>query len=175
MLVDNRSSLGLVKALGRRPSCIAAVGHSLGGHNALFLAAFDKRIDVAVSSGGFEPIATDTDAERWSRSSWFVYSPALRNIVTQPAPRKVPFDFSSLIGAIYPRAVMVVQGTQDPTWTHEDLIPEHLKSVEEAYQRTKIAGQFDLSMFKGGHEFPEPEQRDAVEFVRERCRNSVHR
>lgn len=169
MLVDNRSTLDLLPELGLKSSCTAAVGHSLGGHNALFLAAFDKRIDVVVSSGGFEPIATDTDAQRWSRSTWFVYMPALRSIVTQPAPRQVPFDFDGLMSTIYPRAVMVVQGREDPTWTNENLIPEHLQKIEDAYKRAKIAGQFDLSMFEGGHEFPILEQYDAIRFVRERC------
>jgi predicted dienelactone hydrolase len=31
----------------------AVIGHSLGGHNALFLAAFDTRIKAVVSSCGF--------------------------------------------------------------------------------------------------------------------------
>ena len=36
---------------------IAAIGHSLGGHNALFVAAFDKRIRAVITSCGFTSMA----------------------------------------------------------------------------------------------------------------------
>ena len=35
------------------PDRIGVIGHSLGGHNALFVAAFDQRIRAVVSSCGF--------------------------------------------------------------------------------------------------------------------------
>lgn len=58
MLRDNKSVLDALREIGFNPPCIAAVGHSLGGYNALFLAAFDKRIDAVVSSAGFEMMTT---------------------------------------------------------------------------------------------------------------------
>lgn len=36
---------------------IGVVGHSLGGHNALFVAAFDDRIRISVTSCGFTAFA----------------------------------------------------------------------------------------------------------------------
>ena len=38
---------------GRCP--FGALGHSLGGHNAIFTAVFDPRLKVVVSSCGFDP------------------------------------------------------------------------------------------------------------------------
>ena len=36
------------------PGRIGAIGHSLGGHNAIFIALFDERIRAVVSSCGFD-------------------------------------------------------------------------------------------------------------------------
>lgn len=172
MLVDHVSVLDLLPRLGRTPSCIAAIGHSLGGHNAIFLSAFDSRVDVTISSGGFESIATDDDAERWSRSSWFVYAPALRNVVTNPAPREVPWDFADLLALISPRAVKIIQGDDDPIWTRERELPAQLEGVAAIYARAGLQDRFSLSMFAGGHVFPDQHQEEAVQFVRNHCHGS---
>src|SRR5262249_5721107 len=37
------------------PERIGVIGHSLGGHNALFVAAFDERLKIIVSSCGWTP------------------------------------------------------------------------------------------------------------------------
>src|SRR5207237_6160302 len=52
---DNKRGLDLLAGLPmvdkRR---IGAIGHSLGGHNAIYTAVFDDRIRVVVSSCGFD-------------------------------------------------------------------------------------------------------------------------
>lgn len=170
MLTDGISVLDELPRLGRRPSCIAAVGHSLGGHNSLFLAAFDKRIDAVVTSGGFESIATDSDAERWARRSWFIYAPALRPFVEQAPPRAVPWDFDDLLGMVYPRPLMIVQGNDDPTWTNEQKLPAFLQEIHNRYAQAGLQRRFTLSMFDGGHAFPAVEQEAAVSLVSETCK-----
>jgi len=103
MLADHQRAIDTVLKMGRRPRCIAAVGHSLGGHNALLLAALDPRINIVVSSAGFERIASDLNAERWARASWFVYMPKLRPYMSKPPPRQLPWDFDDVLLAIHPR------------------------------------------------------------------------
>ena len=46
------------------PSRIGCIGHSLGGHNTLFLAAFDTRIKVVVSICGFTRFTWNDDEGR---------------------------------------------------------------------------------------------------------------
>ncbi|WP_353184132.1 dienelactone hydrolase family protein [Bosea sp. (in: a-proteobacteria)] len=171
MLTDDRSVLDVLPGLERSPSCIAAVGHSLGGYNSLFLAAFDKRVNAVVSSAGFESIATDDDAQRWARTSWFIYAPALRPFLTTAAPRSVPWDFDDLLRMIYPRPVMIVQGTDDPVWTKEDELPDFLKATQDRYKNAGLAENFSLSMFKGGHAFPGFAQDAAISMVTKACLN----
>lgn len=83
---------------------IAAVGHSLGGYNALFLAAFDVRIKATVASSSYERIDTDPDKDRWTRSNGHF-----------PVDRwnTASWDFDDILAAIAPRAVYSVTALND--------------------------------------------------------------
>ena len=84
---------------------IAAVGHSLGGHNSLFLAAFDLRIKAVVTSCGFTSFAKyhGGDLTGWSHKG---YMPRIADVYGK-SPARMPFDFSDVLGAIAPRPVFV--------------------------------------------------------------------
>ncbi len=167
MLADHKAAVDALVALERFPRCIAAVGHSLGGHNALMLAALEPRIDAAVSSGGFEEMRMDDHAERWSRSAGFIYMPALRRFVSGPAPHAVPWDWKDVLRAILPRPIMLVQGTKDKLWTHPLSVLDAASKVRQAYS----GHDRDLLVrtFEGSHSFPSRLQAEAVDFVRSAC------
>lgn len=82
-------------------SRIGAIGHSLGGHNAIFLALFDDRIKAVVSSCGYNsfPFYMEGDIAGWSHAG---YMPRIRS-KHQANPQQMPFDFPELIGALAPR------------------------------------------------------------------------
>lgn len=148
------------------PTCMSAVGHSLGGHNALFLSAFDGDIDVVVSSAGFESIARDEHAERWARRSLFVYMPELREVVETKAPRKVPWDFDDILNLISPRPVLVMQGRNDENWNANSAAD----MVFSANQRSGLGTPLiRLLLHDRGHDFSEPLQDAAVQFVSDQC------
>jgi hypothetical protein len=169
MLADHQRTIDAIQALGYGKGCLAAIGHSLGGHNALFLAALDKRIDVAVSSAGFERITTDEAADRWARASWFIYMPKLRPFVTAPPPRGLPWDFEDVLLAIHPRSVMILQGLSDPIWTHEESVGDAAALVGEVYSGAEKPDSFRAVLFSGGHEFPSALQDEAVRFISNEC------
>ena len=88
----------------------AAIGHSLGGHNAIYTAVFDERITVVVSSCGFDSYLDYYDgAER----NWYFgkgwcqirYMPLMSNY--RGKLEEIPFDFPELLGALAPRPVFV--------------------------------------------------------------------
>src|SRR6185369_11503839 len=133
------------------------------------LGALDDRVNVVVSSSGFEPIASDDNAQRWARDSGFVYMPHLRLFVVQPKPRYLPWDFDDILMMIHPRPLMIVQGKDDPIWTHEELIAQMAQTVAEAYQRDGVPERFRAILFKGGHEFPTQAQDEAIRFVWRTC------
>ncbi len=84
------------------PDRIGAIGHSLGGHNAIFTALYEPRIRAVVSSCGFNafPHYYHGNIAGWSHRG---YMPRLREHYALDLAR-VPFDFPELIGALAPRA-----------------------------------------------------------------------
>ncbi len=53
-IVNHRRAIDILQSLPPvNPHRIGCIGHSLGGHNTLFVAAFDKRIKAMVTSCGF--------------------------------------------------------------------------------------------------------------------------
>lgn len=85
------------------PQRIGVIGHSLGGHNALFVAAFDERIAAAVTSCGWCPFH---DYKQGNLAAWAQdrYMPRVRDVYGND-PDRMPFDFYEVLAAIAPRAV----------------------------------------------------------------------
>ena len=90
---------------------IGAIGHSLGGHNTLYVGAFDERLKVLVSSCGFNRFAKyyNGDLTGWSHKG---YMPRIKELY-ETNPAKMPFDFTEVIAAIAPRAVFVNAPVKD--------------------------------------------------------------
>ncbi len=100
---DNIRALDLLDALPFvRHGKYGAIGHSLGGHNSLFTAVFDPRIQVVVSSCGFDSFLDYMDGhiKGWTSER---YMPQL----LQYPLAEIPFDFYEVIAAIAPRTCYV--------------------------------------------------------------------
>ena len=90
-------------------SRIGCIGNSLGGYNALFLAAFEPRIQVVVCSGGYSTFADyarhlsdgSTLPGKGSLSAWGIpkHMPRITSHCDDD-PEKVPFDFTEILGAL---------------------------------------------------------------------------
>lgn len=100
---DNIRAVDLLSARDEvDPGRIGVIGHSLGGHNAIFTAVFDERLAAVVSSCGFTsfPSYRKGDLTGWSHDG---YMPRIRTRYGRD-PGQMPFDFTELIAAIAPRA-----------------------------------------------------------------------
>ena len=94
--VDVLASLSEVDA-----SRIGAIGHSLGAKEALYLAAFDERVKVAVASeGGIGFRSTNWDAP------WY-----LGEQINEPT---FPLNHHQLLGLIAPRPFLILGGESGP-------------------------------------------------------------
>lgn len=82
---------------------IAAVGHSLGGHNSMFVAVFDTRIKVIVSSCGFNAFGRymGGNLTGWSHKGY------MPKIPSYGGWRNMPFDFHEVVAALAPRSFFV--------------------------------------------------------------------
>lgn len=124
------------------PNKIGTIGHSLGGHNAMFLAAFDKRVKIAVSSCGWTPFEY-YETKKGRLKTWALprYMPPLETIYNSDHT-KFPFDFHEVAAAIAPRVFFSSSPTNDgvfPGWgpkAAEPFISEYYKAIgaEQAFQ-----------------------------------------
>jgi hypothetical protein len=100
---------------------IGVIGHSLGGHNGMFLAVFDERVKCVVSSCGFCSFSRYMrgNLAGWSHTG---YMPRIRSLYDCD-PVKMPFDFTEVVAALAPRPFLAcapvgdtnfdVQGVRD--------------------------------------------------------------
>lgn len=105
-VVNHRRGVDLLASLPEvDPLAIGVVGHSLGGHNALFLAAFDERVRAVASSCGFNVFSKHAKGNLAAWSSRY-YMPLIKTAYGDD-PSRQPFDFTELLAALAPRAVFV--------------------------------------------------------------------
>ncbi len=109
---DNIRGLDLLESLPFvTPGAFGAIGHSLGGHNAVYTAVFDERIRVVVSSCGLDSFLDYHGGDErvwmpgkgWTQGRYMPKLAAYRGRLAE-----IPFDFHELIGALAPRPVLIV-------------------------------------------------------------------
>lgn len=103
---NHMRAVDLLQSLpGVDPSRIGCIGHSLGGHNTLFLAAFDTRVRAMVSSCGFTAFANYANGNLagWSHNG---YMPRIATTFANN-PRQMPFDFPEVLATLAPRPLFV--------------------------------------------------------------------
>jgi acetyl esterase/lipase len=114
---DNIRGLDLLDSLDYvRPGRYGVVGHSLGGHNAVFTSVFDDRLQAVVSCCGLDSFLDyyrgNPDLwlpeKAWAQTRYMPRMAGYRNRLED-----VPFDFHELIGALAPRRVLIVAPTRD--------------------------------------------------------------
>jgi len=88
------------------PKHIGCVGLSLGGHTAVFAAAFEPRIAATISVGGV--LDWHRPTETWSRSKGkYIYIKKFRPYIDDPQ-LPVPVDFDELMMLVAPRPMLIL-------------------------------------------------------------------
>ena len=80
---DNIRGLDLLESLPYvKKGQLAAIGHSLGGHNSIYTAVFDERIRVIVSSCGFDSYLDykDGNIAGWTSERYMPMAEASENL-----------------------------------------------------------------------------------------------
>ncbi len=153
---DNIRGLDLLQSLPyARARKLGALGHSLGGHNAIFTALFDSRIQVVVSSCGFDSFVDymEGNIKGWTSDR---YMPRLLQYKDRLG--EIPFDFSELIGGLAPRPVFISAPLGDANfkWRSVDGVVRAARPVYELY---RAAQNLEVLHPDCGHDFP-PEVRE---------------
>src|SRR6185312_380858 len=94
-----------------RQDRIGSIGHSLGGSNSLFLAAFDTRVVAAVENCGFTPwmFYGGGDISNWGSP---YYMPRINSLYAGRG-ENMPWDWFEILQSIAPRSVMALTADQD--------------------------------------------------------------
>jgi dienelactone hydrolase len=111
-IYDNMRAIDLLQSLPEvDPDRIGCIGHSLGGHNTIFTAAFDTRIKAAVSNCGFTRFHKyyGGKLKGWTSPR---YMPRIASAYDSD-PDRVPFDFAEIVAVIAPRAFLASSPLHD--------------------------------------------------------------
>jgi len=144
------------------PERIGVIGHSLGGHNAMFVGVFDQRLKVIVSSCGWTPFH---DYYNGKIAGWTSdrYMPRLRDVYGLDASR-VPFDFYEVVAALAPRAFFSCSPLAADNFAVAGVKKTEPKA-REVFALLKAADQLQIRYPDCGHDFPEEVRRDAYAFL----------
>jgi len=150
---------------------IGVLGHSLGGHNSIFLAAMDERIKVAVSSCGWTQLDfynIGAEAEKkyggrlgpWAQTR---YMPLLRTKYNLEN-KDVPFDFNLIISAIAPRVFFSVSPTRDANFDYKG-VQAGITLVEPIYRSLNSLNNLQVRYPDDEHDFPLENRKEAYAFI----------
>lgn len=141
---------------------IGVIGHSLGGHGAIFQGAFDKRLKVIVSSSGWTLMHyyKGGNLMAWSQE---VYMPLIRTKYDLD-PDKVPFDFDEVIAALAPRAFF----SSSPVYDHNFNVVGVVKGIAKAskvYQFLGAENKLEVYYPLTKHDFSPKARKKAYRFI----------
>ena len=152
------------------PERLGVLGLSLGGHNAMFVGAFDERIKVVVSSSGWTQMAyynveSSTSKFGGRLGAWAQerYMPLLRDKYKLDGD-KIPFDFDDVISAIAPRAFFSVSPLKDANFDVKGVV-EGITRAGKVYRALGAENMLQVTYPDAGHDFPVESRKEAYRFI----------
>jgi dienelactone hydrolase len=132
---------------------IGVIGHSLGGHNAIFAMALDDRISVGVSNCGMSVFSEEEERLEWSLEEGYVYIPSLREIFL--AEEEAPFDLNEVAALIAPRPWLNISSYYDVAYGNQEYLAQVGVQLNQVYRLYGKQSAFSYLMHGSGHSFPE--------------------
>jgi len=143
---------------------VGAIGHSLGGHTAIFTALYEPRIKAVVSNCGFTRFHRyyGGDLTGWTSPRYFP------RIATEYGkdPDRVPFDFPGLIAALAPRAFLASSPTRDDNFDVTG-VKETIAAARPVYELLGAGDKLRANYPDCEHSFPPEVRKVAYEFLDE--------
>jgi pimeloyl-ACP methyl ester carboxylesterase len=131
------------------PARIGALGHSLGGHGTIFLAAYDERVKAAACNCGATFFRHNPGVEAWARDHWYVYFKHIRpGLLEGKLP---PIDFHEIIALIAPRAFLDLSGLNDGVPLTQRQRVLMLTRIMDVYELEKAPQNFAFYVHGRGH------------------------
>jgi predicted dienelactone hydrolase len=164
-IYDNTRAIDLLQSLPAvDPDHIGCIGHSLGGHNTLFTAAFDTRIKAAVTSCGFTSVHKykGGNLAGWAQPRYMPLVKTKYNL----SPDQMPFEFAEVIAAIAPRAVFVSAPLHDDNFDI-DGVRDVLNAARPIFKLVGAPNNLQAVHPDCAHDFLDAERQQAYKFLDE--------
>lgn len=160
---NNIRGIDLLESLSEvDPDRIGAIGHSLGGHNAIFTAVFDTRLKAVITSCGFTAFHQYKGGKvaGWAGPR---YMPRITSRYGND-PDRVPFDFYELVAAIAPRSFFSNSPTGDSNF---DVSGVRLVADEAAkvYELLGVSNRLRIEYPDAQHDFPTAQREAAYDWL----------
>ena len=157
---DNVRAVDLLETLSEVDAArIGVIGHSLGGHNAMFTAVFEPRLRVIVSSCGFTTFTKD-DLPSWTGK---VYMLRIKTEFGTETAR-MPFDFTEVVAAFAPRPFLACAAEKDDDFDVSG-VRDVMAAAKMVYALHNATQKLEAYYPKAPHSFPEDARRVAYEFL----------
>ncbi|HIE99008.1 MAG TPA: alpha/beta hydrolase [Fuerstia sp.] len=166
---DNSRGLDLLASLDFVDSShgFGAIGHSLGGHNAIYTAVLEERITVVASSCGFDSYLHYMDG---IEKVWYFdkgwcqirYMPRMSNY--RGRLETIPFDFQELLGALAPRAVFVNAPLHDSNFRWKS-VDRCAAAAAPVYNLLGAEGKIVVQHPDSDHNFPDDMRQAAYNMI----------
>ncbi|HZU35119.1 MAG TPA: alpha/beta fold hydrolase [Gemmataceae bacterium] len=141
---------------------IGCIGHSLGGHNTMFTAAFDTRIKALVSNCGFTSFRKyyHGDLRGWTSAR---YMPRIRTVYRLD-PARMPFDFSDVVASFAPRAFLAVAPLHDDNFEVSG-VRDSIAAARPVYAQLGASARLAALYPDCRHDFPAASRKAAYEWL----------
>jgi len=149
-----------------------ALGHSLGGHNAIYTAIFDDRIKVVVSSCGFDSFLDyyEGKAGFWEPERGWCQTRYMRRLADYRGRLEdIPFDFHELLAALAPRPVFINAPLRDDNFQWRS-VDEIVKASSAVYRLYGVLQNLIVEHPDCAHDFPVDVRERAYQLLEEKLR-----
>ncbi|MFQ5730464.1 MAG: alpha/beta hydrolase family protein [Planctomycetaceae bacterium] len=167
---DNIRAVDLLQSLPQvDPRRIGCIGHSLGGHNTMFTAAFEPRIKVLVSNCGFTRFHKYYGGKLrgWTSKR---YMPLIASRYGND-PNKVPFDFTEIVAAFAPRPFLAGAPLRDSNFEVSG-VKDVIAAAKPIYRLYCKADHLQANYPDCAHDFPPDVRKTAYEFLDKHLRHT---
>jgi len=159
--IDLLASLDFVD--GDRIGCI---GHSLGGHNTIFVSFYDTRIKAAVSSCGLCSFADYVKTNTAKMAAWAqdCYMPRIRDVFENDA-EKMPWDFPELTASLAPRCAVMINAALLESNMNYAGAKKVIDACRTAFDAAGAPDKFLVVTPRTQHDFPVSSREIAYAFL----------
>ena len=170
---DNMRGLDLLASLPYvTPGRFGAIGHSLGGHNAIFTSVFEDRVKVVVTSCGFDSFRDyygGADVVWQAGKGWTQnrYMPRLAEYRGRLGA--IPFDFGELLGSLAPRPILVIAPLHDSNFQAQS-VDRMIAAARPIYALFDRPASLKVEHPDCGHEFNKAMRDKAYSLFEEQLR-----